>query len=43
MKNISVANVCEYKTRLIEMTEKLIKRMRWKTYFYLNPSIKQKT
>ena len=39
-KNIPIANTTEYKIRLLEMTEKLIKRMRWKAYFHLNPNSK---
>jgi len=39
-ENIPVAPSRQYKLRLIEMTEKLIHRMRWRAFFYLNPSAK---
>ena len=37
MKNIRFPTNQEYTKRLIEQTESVIKRMRWKTFFYLNP------
>ena len=41
MKNIPVpADNREYIKRLIEKTESLIKRMRWKAFFYLHPEAK---
>ena len=36
-KNIPVAPNNEYLKRLIEMTEHLTRRMRWKAFFHLNP------
>lgn len=39
-KNIPIPSNREYTTKLIEMTEKLLKRMRWKTFFFLHPEIK---
>ena len=40
MKNIPIPNKSEYTKRLIDKTENLIKRMRWKAYFFLNPNAK---
>ena len=40
MKNIPLANDREYTKRLIEKTESVIKRMRWKAFFFLNPDKK---
>ena len=37
MKNIPIPSNREYTKRLIEQTESVIKRMRWKAFFYLNP------
>ena len=37
MKNIPIPNNREYTKRLIEKTESVIKRMRWKAFFYLHP------
>jgi hypothetical protein len=38
-KNIPVAPSSQYQLRLIEMAEKLIRRMRWRAFFYfLNPN-----
>ena len=42
MKNISIPTRSGYLQRLIEMTEKLTQRMRWKAYFFLNPENKPK-
>ena len=38
LKNIPLPSPKEYTTRLIEMTEKFLKRMRWKAYFFLKGS-----
>ena len=35
--NIPIPNNREYTKRLIEKTESVIKRMRWKAFFYLHP------
>ena len=40
MKNIPLPSHKEYTKRLIERTECLIRRMRWKAFYYLNPDIK---
>ena len=40
MKNIPLPNHREYTKRLIEKTESVIKRIRWKAYFFLNPDKK---
>lgn len=37
MKNIPMPSKEDYTKRLIEMTEKLVRRMRWKAFHYLNP------
>lgn len=37
-KNIPIPTNKQYLKRLIEMTEKLINRMRWRAYHFLNPS-----
>ena len=37
-KNIPIPTNKEYLKRLIDMTEKLINRMRWRAYHFLNPS-----
>lgn len=42
MKNIGIPTTSGYLKRLIEMTEKLTQRMRWKAYFFLNPDKKPK-
>ena len=42
MKNIPIPPRSGYTQRLIEMTEKLTQRMRWKAYFFLNPDKKPK-
>lgn len=39
-KNIPVPGRDEYLQRLIEKTEHLLKRMRWKAFFFLNPDAK---
>ena len=38
-KNIPLPKEDHYKKRLIEKTERLIKNMRWKTFFYMNPKV----
>ena len=40
MKNIPIPNSRQYTKRLIEKTENVIKRMRWKAFFYLHPEAK---
>ena len=40
MKNIPLPSNKEYTKRLIDKTESVIKRMRWKAYFYLHPEKK---
>ena len=40
-KNISVPNKENYRRRLIEMTEKFTRRMRWRAFFFLNPNAKE--
>lgn len=40
MKNIPFTSKSEYTKRLIEKTESVLKRMRWKAFFFLNPEIK---
>ena len=42
-KNIPVASHSQYRLRLIEMTEQLIKRLRWRAFFHLNPAAKNNT
>lgn len=42
-KNIPIGKPVNFIKRSIEMTEHLIKRMRWKAFFYLNPNIKTDT
>ena len=37
-KNISLTSKSKYLQTLIQKTESLIQRMRWKAYFFLNPS-----
>ena len=39
-KNIPFSKPDTYLKRLIETTEHFIKRMRWKAFFFLNPSAK---
>jgi len=36
VKDIPIPSNKEYPTRFIEMTENVIKRMRWKAFFFLN-------
>lgn len=38
-KNIPLPKASQYRKRLIEKTEQLIRRMRWHTYSFLNPDI----
>ena len=38
-KNIPVPSANVYRKKLIEKTEQLIRRMRWRAYFFLNPEI----
>ena len=38
-KNIPTATLKEYQIRLTEMTDKLIRRMRWRSFFFLNPDL----
>ena len=42
-KNIPVPSEKDYSKKLIEKTEQLWKRMRWKAPFYLNPQNEHKT
>ena len=42
-KNISLATKNSFKQRLIEKTESLIQRMRWKAFFFQNPDTKVAT
>ena len=42
MKNIPLPNHSEYTKRLIEKTESVIKRMRWRAFFFLNPDKRSK-
>ena len=37
-KNIPIPAADEYRRKLIEMTESVIKRMRWKAFFFLRGS-----
>ena len=37
-KNIPLPSQNDYRQRLIEKTEQFLRRMRWKAYFFLNPS-----
>ena len=37
-KDISLPSENDYKRKLLEKTEHLCKRMRWKAFFFLNPS-----
>ena len=37
-KNIPFPSQNDYRQRLIEKTEQFLRRMRWKAYFFLNPS-----
>ena len=37
MKNIPIPKPQAYMTKLIEKTEDLIRRMRWKAHFFMNP------
>lgn len=39
-KNIPLPSESDYKRKLVEKTEHLCRRMRWKAYFYLNPEAK---
>jgi hypothetical protein len=39
-KNIPIPSENDYKKTLIEKTEHLCKRMRWKAHFFLNPENK---
>ena len=38
LKNIPIPSVSEYRKRLIEKVESLLKRMRWRAFFYLSGS-----
>ena len=38
MKNIPIPSRAAYTTNLLEKVESVIKRMRWKAYFFLNPT-----
>ena len=40
-KNIPIPSENDYKKALIEKTEHLCKRMRWKAHFFLNPENKR--
>ena len=40
MKNIPIPNRVAYTKTLIDKTEALVKRMRWKAFFYENPNVK---
>ena len=40
MKNIPIPNKVAYSKTLIDKTEALVKRMRWKAFFYENPNVK---
>lgn len=40
-KNIPIPKSKDYLKRFVEMTEKLIRRMRWRAFFFLNPDAKQ--
>ena len=37
MKNIPIPTRSVYLQKLVEMTERLTQRMRWKAFFFLNP------
>ena len=39
IKNIPLPSVKDYNRALIEKTELLCKRMRWKAFFFLNPNV----
>lgn len=41
MKNIPIPQPQMYMTKLIEKTEDLIRRMRWRAHFFLNPPTMQ--
>ena len=41
MKNIPIPKPQAYMTKLIEKTEDLIRRMRWKAHFFTNPQVSQ--
>lgn len=41
-KNIPLPSERDYHRKLIEKTEQLCRRMRWKAYFYLNPDVSDK-
>ena len=41
MKNIPIPTKINYKTSLLEKVESVIKRMRWKALFFLNPKADQ--
>lgn len=43
MKNIPHPSEREYTTKLISMSDKLCRRMRWKAYFHLHPETKSKS
>lgn len=43
MKNIPIPSNSEYTKRLIEKTEQVIKRMRWKAFFHLYPDTANKS
>ena len=41
LKNILIPDNTSYQAKLIEKIESVLKRMRWKTHFFLNQSKKQ--
>ena len=43
LKNIPVPTLSSYKLRLIEKTESVIKRMRWKAHFFLKEDSNDET
>ena len=42
LKNVPLHPKSVYKTKLIEQTEKLMSKMRWKLFFWLNPNASSK-
>ena len=42
LKNIPFPDKSSYTLKLMEKIESVVKRMRWKTYFYLNKETQQK-
>ena len=42
-KNIPIPTKNDYSRRLIERTEQLVRRMRWKAFFFLNPEAKKQS